>query len=371
MSVHPEPAAGVRGLAKTQTRCANCPAQPRDLPTAGAGAVRGPALGTSRGRARLGKNTNPVRDLLGVAALKKAKEQSSAFQAFLCVGERVAPTIYIFMEVWRGLLPGRREQEVGFLPARENRSPVWARTRNQPRACEAGQKHKPGARLARRSRATCSPQARAFARPQGTGGGLSPCPGKQKPDVGHAPGTNRVRARRGEEKDTVRELPAAGARACETRGRKDTVRDLPGAAARLAHRRCRSRAWAHTRNQPRACETRGRKRHGARLARRSRATCSPQARAFARPQGTGGGLSPCPGKQKPDVGHAPGTNRVRARRGEEKDTVRELPAAGARACETRGRKDTVRVLPAAGARGRSRQGEPLCGQPSHKKLQRG
>ena len=51
---------------------------------------------------------------------------------------------------------------------------------------------------------------------------------------------------------------------------------MPGAAARLAHRRCRSRAWAHTRNQPRACETRGRKRHGARLARRSRATCPPQ-----------------------------------------------------------------------------------------------
>ena len=39
------------------------------------------------------------------------------------------------MEVWRGLLPGHREQETGFLPARENRSRAWACTRNQPRAC--------------------------------------------------------------------------------------------------------------------------------------------------------------------------------------------------------------------------------------------
>ena len=40
-----------------------------------------------------------------------------------------------------------------FFPARENRSRAWARTRKQPRACAAGRRHKPGARLARRSRA--------------------------------------------------------------------------------------------------------------------------------------------------------------------------------------------------------------------------
>ena len=89
-------------------------------------------------------------------------------------------------------------------------------------------------------------------------------PGKIEAQRGRAPGTSRGRARRGEE--------------------KDTVRDLPGAAARIAHRRC---------------------------ARRRR------------------GLFPCPGKQEPGVGHAHGTSRGRARRGEGKDRVRELPAAGA------------------------------------------
>ena len=63
------------------------------------------------------------------------------------------------------------------------------------------------------------------------------------------------------------------------------------------------------------------------------------------------GLFPCPGKQEPGVRHAPGTSRGRARRGEEKDRERELPGAA--------------------ARGRSRQGKPLCGQPTHYKLHRG
>ena len=76
---------------------------------------------------------------------EKPKEQSSAFRAFLCVGD--APGT--------GLpgLPGRREQEVGFLPARENRSSARARTQNQPRACETRERNKLGARIARRSRA--------------------------------------------------------------------------------------------------------------------------------------------------------------------------------------------------------------------------
>ena len=89
---------------QTQTRCASCPAQPRgeeadranrfvgsrhttsciagdepagadrpgrrvrELPTAGAGAVRGHAPGTSRVRARLGKATNRVRELPAAGA---------------------------------------------------------------------------------------------------------------------------------------------------------------------------------------------------------------------------------------------------------------------------------------------------------------
>ena len=81
-----------------------------------------------------------------------------------------------------GFRLGHRKRGVGFLSARENRSRARARTWNQPRACEAEQKHKPGARLARRRRAcvrdagkkktgcaTCPPQVRdlpAAAAPQ-------------------------------------------------------------------------------------------------------------------------------------------------------------------------------------------------------------
>ena len=138
-------------------------------------------------------------------------------------------------------------------------------------------------------------------------GGFLPAAGNRRWDFslpeetgaqrGPTPGKNRGRARRGEEKDTVRDLPGAAARlahrrcarrrrglsprqgkqepcvsthpertACvrgwakkqtrsvtcppQARGRarhgeeKDTERDLLGAAARLAHRRCRSRARA-------------------------------------------------------------------------------------------------------------------------------
>ena len=146
--------------------------------------------------------------------------------------------------------PGKTEARCGLAP-KKNR--VHARLK-----CS----HKPGARLAHRRCAcvrdtgrketrcaTCSPQARAFSPPGKTGAVRGPAPGK-----------NRVRARHGEEKDTVRELP--------------------GAAARIARRRR--------------------------------------------------GLSPCLGKQKPGVGPAPGKNRGRARHGEERDTVRELPGAAAR-----------------------------------------
>ena len=100
-------------------------------------------------------------------------------------------------------------------------------------------------------RAAFPPQARARCEPGKTGARRR-----------SAPGMNRVRARPGEGTNSVRVLPAAGAGflpAWENKGR------------------ARARTW----NEPRACETRGGKRHGARIARRSRATCSPQARGCA------------------------------------------------------------------------------------------
>ena len=112
-------------------------------------ARRGQAARNSRVRARRGEEKDTVRDLPGAAALEKAKEQSSAFRAFLCVGD--AP-------------------------------------------------------------------------------GLSPCPGKQELSAGTHP--ERTACVRGSNADTntVRVLPTAGARACETRGRKRH-------SARLARRR--------------------------------------------------------------------------------------------------------------------------------------
>ena len=77
---------------------------------------------------------------------RKAKEQSSAFRVFLCVGD--APGL-----LPGGFPPGRREQEPGLFPVRENRSPAWAHARKESRACEEWRRKRQGARLARRSRA--------------------------------------------------------------------------------------------------------------------------------------------------------------------------------------------------------------------------
>ena len=158
---------------QTQTRCATCPAQPRDLLAAGAGLRRtfssylspfsvwllplnflficrsgrdGPLLSSekkvdkdSRGGA-VAPPSNPhacaLRPispfpalLAGLAALRaanrrqiketpeKPRSKAPAFRAFLCVGD--APGL-----LPGGFLPGRREQEVGVFPARENRSPA-------------------------------------------------------------------------------------------------------------------------------------------------------------------------------------------------------------------------------------------------------
>ena len=93
----------------------------------------------------------------GMAALKP-KEQSSAFRAFLCVGVRLAPR---FTYSWKfsgglspgGFLPGRREQEAGFLFARKNRSPHpettagvrgWAQTQTRCVNCSAQPRQEAG-----------------------------------------------------------------------------------------------------------------------------------------------------------------------------------------------------------------------------------
>ena len=284
-----------------------------------------------------------------------------------------------------GFPTGRREQESGFLPAWENRSPARAHARKESRACEEWRRKRQGARLAHRSRAgvrgtakkktrqtalrtsaaqkaasrvmslptqtalrrdgacaLCPPQARDFCRP-----------GKTEARRGPAPGNNRVRARRGEGTNTVRDLLGAAARiahrrcarrrrglsacpgkqkpcagthpettACVRDAEKEQTRSancppqvrsragdeascaddpapggfcpagfLPAAGNRRQAfspaRENRSPAWARTRKQPRACETRRRNKHGARLARRSRATSPPQVRSRAGELGKG------------------------------------------------------------------------------------
>ncbi len=209
------------------------------FPARETGAVRGHALGNSRVRARLGAGTNPVRDLPGAAARLACRRRACVRDA----GKKRPGARLAHRRC--GLLPGRREQKPGFLPARENRSPVWAHTRNQTRACETWGRKRHGARLARRSRATCPPQV---------------CP-----------------------------------------------------------------AQPRARNQPRACAAWCRHKPGARLAHRRRATCPAQPRDLLT---AGAGFLPA--RETGAVrGRAPGTSRVRARLGKGTNRVRDLPAAGA------------------------------------------
>ena len=238
-------------------------------------AQRGLAPRKNRVRARRGEEKDTVRELPAAGALlagltalraanrrqvretlEKPKEQSSAFQAFLCVGGTFGPTFYVFMEVLFGLLPGgfppgRREQGPGLLLVRENRSATRACTWNQPRACETWGRKRHGARLARRSRATCPPQvcpAQPRARNQ---------PRACAAWCRHKPGARLAHRRRATCPAQPRDLLTAG-------------------AGFLPARENRSRARARTRNQPRACAAGQRNKQGARLARRSRANCSPQ-----------------------------------------------------------------------------------------------
>ena len=118
------------------------------------GAMRGRAPGTSRVRARRGEEKDTVRDLLAAGALLAGLSGHSAANRRQVreTPEKPRSRAQLFKRfcAW-----GMRR---GFCPARENRSSAWACTRKEPRACAAGQKHKPGARLAHRRCATCSPQ---------------------------------------------------------------------------------------------------------------------------------------------------------------------------------------------------------------------
>ena len=188
MGLPPEPAACVRDAGKKETRCANCPPQVRP---------------------------------------KSQRSRAPAFRAFLCVGD--APGL-----LPGGFPPGRREQEVGFLPARENRSHAWACPRNQPRACETRGRKRHGARIAHRR---CARKAKG-AKLQLFGRFCAL--GNVWPHVLHIHGS----------------LARAFARPKGTEAKLFPAREN------------RSSAWACPRNQPRACETGRRHKPGARIAHR-------------------------------------------------------------------------------------------------------
>ena len=110
---------------------------------------------------------------------EKPRSTSSAFRAFLCVGERVAPRFSIYESLAR----------------------AFAR--------------------------------QASSRPQGTGARPFSLPGKTGAMRGRAPGNGRVRARLGKDTNPVRELPTAGvpaaaARACEDERRHKKGKPLCG-----------------------------------------------------------------------------------------------------------------------------------------------
>ena len=300
----------MRGWAKAQTRCATCPPQ-------------------VCGRARHGDEINPVRDLPAAGA----------------------------------------------------------------RACEAGQRHKPGARLAHRrcagDKAACADSpapgrrvrvlltAGALEKPRskaqlfkrfcakGDAPELLPCLGKQEPGAGpHSEKTAGVRgwvqaqtrcvncppqARR-EETDRANHFAGSRRTASCIAGDEPVDADSPAPG-----RRVRVLLAAGALEKPKE-----------------------QSSAFQAflCVGDAPGLPPCPGKQEPGAGphseitagvrgwvqaqircvNCPPQARVRARHGKEKDRVRVLLTAGARACE---------------AGQRHKQGKPLCGQPTHHRLQRG
>ena len=189
---------------------------------------------------------------------KKPRSRAQLFRAFLCKGGRLHP----FADLPLFLAAGRLTRPFGRKPPADMgnaRKAKGAKLQLFGRFCALGMRR-----------------------------GLSPCPGKQEPCVGLYPEPAAGVRDAGKKRHGARFAHRRCACVRDT-GRKKTrcvncpaqPRELLAAGAGfLPARENRSRARARTRNQPRACETRGRKRHGARLARRSRATCSPQVRAF-------------------------------------------------------------------------------------------
>ena len=231
------------------------------------GVRRGHTPGNNRVLARLGKDTNrvsaqprvrarhgeerdTVRDLLAAGALEKPRSRAQLFKRFCALGNGWPHNLHI-----HGSL------------------------------------------------------ARAFALPQGTRGGLSACPGKQESGVGTRPEITaclrgwektqtgcsaqpRVRARLGKGTNPVRDLLTAGAPQArdfcllrKTEARRGPAPGTSRVRARLGKDTNRVRVLLTA--GVRACETRGRKRHGARIARRRRANCSPQVRRCAGELGKG------------------------------------------------------------------------------------
>ena len=334
-------------------------------------AQRGPIPGTSRGLARLGKGTNTVRDLPAAGALL------AGLQALRAANRRLIRK--------RPKSQRSRAQLFGRFCAWGNEWPHVLRIHGS--------------------------LARAFVRqisfwPQGTGVRLFPRPGKQEPGEGHTPGINRVRARLGAYTNTVRDLPAAGAagkgNARKAKEQSSAFRAFLCVGERLAPRFTYS--W----------------KFGAGFCSASSLPATGNRRRVSCLFGKTGAMR----------GHAPGTNRVRARLSEVTNTVRDLPAAGAagkgNARKAKGaelsfsgvsvrwgtfgptfyvfmevwrgllsgrfpsghREQGLGFFPArenrssawactrnqpraCETRGRSRQGEPLCRQPTHYRQQRG
>ena len=119
--------------------------------------MRGLAPGTSRVRARLGAGTNPVRELPTAGAPEKPKEQSSSFSGVSvrwgCAGAFARRVSSRPQGTGGGRFPCPGKQEPG-----EGPTPGKNRVRARFKC-----RHKHGARLVRRSRANCSPQARGCA----------------------------------------------------------------------------------------------------------------------------------------------------------------------------------------------------------------
>ena len=299
---------------------------------------RGHTPGKNRVRARNGEEKDRVRVLLTAAAraceARRRKRQGARLARRSRAGDEAscaddpAPG---------GFCPA------GFLPAAGNRRQAFS----LPGKTEARRRRAPGMNRVRARRgeektrcATCSPQVRAFS-----------LPGKTGAVRGLAPRKNRVRAR-------LKCSHKHGARLAHRRCAcvRDAGKKRHG--ARIAHRRCRSPARARTWKRPCACEARRRKRQGARLARRSRAGDEASCADDPAPGGfCPAGFLPAagnrrqafslPGKTGARRGPAPGNNRVRARRGEEKDMVRDLLGAAARIAHRR----------CAGAQGSRGKGE--------------